>query len=100
MSIKRRSSKAEKHTPQPNPLALEGRRADHPFVAAKSQLPVSLAPGLGGGLTILLLAQPSKSICTALQIAPFEANYVLLFAIPQSPLAQPKNVIGGIFFQP
>ena len=98
MSIKRRSSKAEKHTPQPNPLALEGRRADHPSVAyAKSQLPLPLAPGLGGGLTILLLAQLSKSICTVLLIAPFGANYVLLFAIPQSPLAQPNNVIGEHF---
>ncbi|WP_298223076.1 HPP family protein [Acidocella sp.] len=95
------SSKAEKHTTQSNPLALDGRRARHPFVAyAKSQLPLSLASGLGGGLTILLLAQLSKSICTVLLIAPFGASYVLLFAIPQSPLAQPKNVIGGIFFQP
>jgi CBS-domain-containing membrane protein len=30
-----------------------------------------------------------------LLIAPFGASCVLVFAIPQSPLAQPRNVIGG-----
>jgi CBS-domain-containing membrane protein len=51
--------------------------------------------GLGGFTTIYLLAQVSASLDAVLLIAPFGASCVLVFAIPQSPLAQPRNVIGG-----
>lgn len=46
-------------------------------------------------LAIALLARLSVSLNTPLLIAPFGASCVLVFAIPQSPLAQPRNVIGG-----
>jgi CBS-domain-containing membrane protein len=55
----------------------------------------SLVAGLGGMLAIWLLAHLSQTVEQALLIAPFGASCVLLFALPHSPLAQPKNVIGG-----
>ncbi len=50
---------------------------------------------MGGFLVIFLLAQLTASLHAALLIAPFGASCVLVFGLPQSPLAQPKNVIGG-----
>ena len=51
--------------------------------------------GLGGFVVIFILAQLTASFHSALLIAPFGASCVLVFGLPQSPLAQPKNVIGG-----
>ena len=51
--------------------------------------------GCGGFIVIYLLAQLTASLHTVLLIAPFGASCVLVFALPQSPLAQPRNVIGG-----
>ena len=57
----------------------------------------ALVSGLGGGLAILLLAFLTRNFDQLLLIAPFGASCVLLFALPQSPLARPRNVIGGHF---
>lgn len=51
--------------------------------------------GLGGFVAVYLLAQVTQSLGGLLLIAPFGASCVLLFALPKSPLAQPRNVIGG-----
>jgi CBS-domain-containing membrane protein len=51
--------------------------------------------GFGGFIVIYLLARLTASLHTILLIAPFGASCVLVFALPQSPLAQPRNVIGG-----
>lgn len=51
--------------------------------------------GLGGFITILMLAELTAHLGALLLIAPFGASCVLVFALPQSPLAQPRNVIGG-----
>ncbi|MEJ1970581.1 MAG: HPP family protein [Rhizomicrobium sp.] len=51
--------------------------------------------GLGGFIVIFLLAQATASLHAVLLIAPFGASCVLVFALPQSPLARPRNVIGG-----
>ncbi|WP_020180402.1 HPP family protein [Methylopila sp. M107] len=51
--------------------------------------------GLGGFIVIFLLAELSQMSGAALLIAPFGASCVLVFGLPQSPLAQPRNVIGG-----
>lgn len=59
------------------------------------QAPPAIISGLGGALTIWLLAQATTIFELVLLIAPFGASCVLLFALPQSPLAQPRNVIGG-----
>jgi CBS-domain-containing membrane protein len=62
--------------------------------AAKAWLSAFLS-GLGGFIVIALLAQATTDLHTLLLIAPFGASCVLAFALPQSPLAQPRNVIGG-----
>jgi hypothetical protein len=55
----------------------------------------SVIAGIGGFTTIFVLAASSAGLGANLLIAPFGASCVLVFAIPQSPLAQPRNVIGG-----
>ncbi|PZQ18008.1 MAG: HPP family protein [Ancylobacter novellus] len=51
--------------------------------------------GVGGFIVIFLLAELSQMSGAALLIAPFGASCVLVFGLPASPLAQPRNVIGG-----
>ncbi|MFB9791955.1 HPP family protein [Shinella granuli] len=60
----------------------------------RSAIP-ALASGLGGAFAIWLLAVLTENLGQVLLIAPFGASCVLLFALPQSPLARPRNVIGG-----
>lgn len=76
-----------------------GALAESPWRAAWSsarpQLFPALLAGLGGFVAIFLLALVGASAQLALIIAPFGATAVLLFALPDSPLAQPRNVIGG-----
>ncbi len=55
----------------------------------------SLLAGLGGGLAALCLLWWSSLSAYPLIMAPFGASCVILFALPESPLAQPRNVIGG-----
>ncbi|WP_234464071.1 HPP family protein [Paracoccus caeni] len=62
----------------------------------KNGLP-ALVSGLGGALAIWLLATLTTSLNQLLLIAPFGASCVLLFALPASPLARPRNVVGGHF---
>lgn len=50
---------------------------------------------LGGLIAISLITLLSHSTETPLLIAPFGATCVLAFGIPDSPLAQPRNIIGG-----
>ncbi|HWA42527.1 MAG TPA: HPP family protein [Hypericibacter adhaerens] len=50
---------------------------------------------LGGFIAIAALAQLTDHLHTLLLIAPFGASCVLVFAVPASPLAQPRNLIGG-----
>lgn len=58
-------------------------------------LPFWLKAGLGSALGIGLLALLGDLSGSPLLIAPFGASAVLLFAIPQSPFAQPANLLGG-----
>ena len=60
----------------------------------------SIVGGIGGFIAILLLASARAELNANLLIAPFGASCVLVFAIPQSPLAQPRNVIGGHLIAP
>ena len=50
---------------------------------------------LGGFLAITLLGLAGKEIHQTVLIAPFGASCVLLFAAPESPFAQPRNLVGG-----
>ena len=71
--------------------AIERLRASAPAL----RLGEALLAGLGGALTIFALGWAGLQAGTLLLIAPFGASCVLAFAIPQSPLAQPRNVVGG-----
>lgn len=51
--------------------------------------------GLGGGLAIGALALLGASTGVTLLLGSFGASCVLVFGFPESPLAQPANVIGG-----
>lgn len=55
----------------------------------------SIYAGLGGAIAALLLLWLSDVSGYVLIMAPFGASCVILFALPESPLAQPKNVVGG-----
>jgi CBS-domain-containing membrane protein len=55
----------------------------------------ALLAGAGGGLVIYLLAQAQAWTSLALLAPAFGASCVLVFVLPDSPLAQPRNVIGG-----
>jgi len=61
------------------------------------QLNHSLISGAGGAIGIFLLSLFTIGTGSPLLMAPFGASCVLLFAVPDSPLSQPKNVIGGHF---
>jgi CBS-domain-containing membrane protein len=52
-------------------------------------------PGIGGFLAVLLCASMGATIEISMLMAPFGATCVLVFVMPESPLAQPRNVIGG-----
>ncbi|MFG1263990.1 MULTISPECIES: HPP family protein [Xanthobacter] len=61
---------------------------------ARRALEAGLA-GFGAFLAILLLGLAQDGSGVLLLIAPFGASCVLVFALPQSPLARPRNVVGG-----
>lgn len=57
---------------------------------------VSIIAGLGASVAIGLLSYMEANLGDiALLMAPFGATAVLVFGVPTSPLAQPKNVILG-----
>lgn len=55
----------------------------------------ALLAGIGGALTIGVLAAIDGTGAAPLLIAPFGASCVLVFGVPASPFARPRNVIGG-----
>ena len=55
----------------------------------------SLKAGFGAGISIGCLYLLSDLSNEVLLMAPFGASCVLLFSVPQSPLSQPTNLIGG-----
>ena len=55
----------------------------------------AMAAGIGSLLAIFAIGGLSMLSETPLLMAPFGATCVLLFAVPESPLSQPANVIGG-----
>ena len=58
-------------------------------------LAIVLKAGIGGLLAIGAVAWLSHVTGNLLLMAPFGATCVLLFSVPNSPLSQPANVIGG-----
>ncbi len=65
--------------------------------AALRDLPwrLALLAGIGATATIAALAEATALTSLPLIIAPFGATCALVFGAPASPLAHPRNVIGG-----
>jgi CBS-domain-containing membrane protein len=57
-----------------------------------------LLGALGATLGVVLLQVLSETANIALLVAPFGATFVLVFALPESPLVKPKNIVGGYLF--
>ncbi len=76
---------------------LDGARAaiGTPIGDARSGAIGAIIAGLGAFIAISCLAQADLTLRSTLLIAPFGATAVLIFAMPDSALAQPRNVIGG-----
>jgi CBS-domain-containing membrane protein len=66
-----------------------------PRPALRGVLPAALRSGLGGFAAVLLCASLGSLSHIALLMAPFGATCVLAFTLPDSPLAQPRNIVGG-----
>lgn len=62
---------------------------------AKQPLRTAILAGLGGMIAIGAVGAATFYGHTLLIMAPFGASSVLLFSVPNSPLSQPANVIGG-----
>jgi len=62
--------------------------------SAQTKLNTVLA-GLGAFIAIYALFQIASWSGSPLLMAPFGATCVLVFALPESPLSQPINVVGG-----
>ncbi|WP_207533232.1 HPP family protein [Desertivirga arenae] len=62
---------------------------------ARNTLEFSFYSGLGGLLAISIIAVLSERTSIPLIMAPFGASCVLAFGVPDSPLAQPRNILGG-----
>ena len=58
-------------------------------------LPCTLVSLSGAGLAIAITAWLSQASGAAWLMAPFGASCVLAFGLPDSPLAQPRSIIGG-----
>jgi CBS-domain-containing membrane protein len=55
----------------------------------------AIMAGLGAAVAIAILAHANAQGVMTLLVAPFGATCALIFGAPASPLAQPRNVIGG-----
>lgn len=55
----------------------------------------AILAGLGGAMATFVLAGLSDVSGITLVMAPFGASCVLAFALPESPLSQPRSIIGG-----
>ena len=59
------------------------------------KLKIATLAGIGATVCISLLAYFSSQTEVLLLMAPFGATMVILFGLPESPLAQPKNIVLG-----
>ncbi len=54
-----------------------------------------LLGAIGATIGIILLQFISTTADIALLIAPFGATFVLVFALPDSPVVKPRKIVGG-----
>ncbi len=65
------------------------------ILSKRSEWAAFALAALGGGACVYVLASAQALAGLRLLIPPFGASCVLVFLLPDSPLAQPRNVIGG-----
>lgn len=61
----------------------------------RSTLSFSAYSGIGGAIAIATVALLTHFTKSPFLMAPFGATCVLAFGVPNSPLAQPRNIVGG-----
>lgn len=76
-------------------MTTRNQTADDVLPARISRFTQAALGGLGGALAIAALATLAQLVNQPLLIAPFGASCVLLFGVPESPFAQPRNLIFG-----
>lgn len=76
---------------------LEKLSGEHAALPAKFSGKAILMAGIGGMIAISIAALMSARLDQLLVLGSFGASCVILFAYPDVPFAQPRNVIGGHF---
>lgn len=77
---------------------LKKLQGDHAELPPKANIKAVLLAFLGGFLAISAAALMSMRLEQILILGSFGASCVILFALPDTPFAQPRNVILGHFF--
>ncbi len=76
---------------------LQKLAGEHAALPAKFSASTMLLAGVGGMVAISLVALLSAQLDQLWVLGSFGASCVILFAYPDVPFAQPRNVIGGHF---
>jgi CBS-domain-containing membrane protein len=76
---------------------LDKLAGEHAALPPKFSGKAILLAGLGGMIAISIAALMSARLDQLLVLGSFGASCVILFAYPDAPFAQPRNVIGGHF---
>ncbi len=61
----------------------------------RKAIATAIVAGVGGTIAIASLSILGEILTLPLLLAPFGASCVLVFGVPASPFARPRNVIGG-----
>jgi CBS-domain-containing membrane protein len=64
---------------------------------AKPSIRNIVLAGIGGFITIALLAGLNENLAATLILGSFGASCVLVFGFPDAPFSQPRNVVAGHF---
>ena len=81
-----------------NKIHIEWLTRLRPFIyrhQSNQSVETIIKSGIGGIIAIGFVSLAGYVTGNALLMAPFGATCVLLFSVPQSPLSQPMNVVGG-----
>lgn len=93
--LNRLSIQLLQHSLQPTTKRISSRLTGSSIYQPRFSYAQVLFSWLGSFLGIATLAYLSVHTSYPLIAAPFGATAVLVFAVPDSPLAQPRNIIGG-----
>jgi CBS-domain-containing membrane protein len=77
--------------------AIKKLRGDSAPLPPQPSLKNVLLAGIGGFITIAILAALDTNLAATLILGSFGASCVLVFGFPDAPFSQPRNVIAGHF---